>query len=218
MNTGRLKLLDDEPVKGVKVGIREVLPLVELRIPIRLDIMALDTVGRGAENPDLDAVVQAAEAVALAEDYAIFKGHAQAGIQGILPSSPHEPVTAANVMEWPKAILEAKERLRQAGVTGPYAVALGTRHYDELFAATAEGYPIAKQIHRQIIEGPLVHAPAIDEAAVLSVRGGDFELTVGQDLSIGYAFHDKNIVELYLTESFTFRVLEPSAAIRIRRP
>jgi uncharacterized linocin/CFP29 family protein len=63
-----------------------------------------------------------------------------------------------------------------------------------------------------------VWAPAIQGGAVLlSVRGGDFELTVGQDLSIGYATHDRTDVELYLTESFTFRVLEEKAAIFLRR-
>jgi uncharacterized linocin/CFP29 family protein len=64
----------------------------------------------------------------------------------------------------------------------------------------------------------LIWAPALKEGAVLlSTRGGDYELTVGQDLSIGYASHDRTTVELYLTESFTFRVLEDKAAILLRR-
>ncbi|MEZ4309875.1 MAG: family 1 encapsulin nanocompartment shell protein [Polyangiaceae bacterium] len=64
----------------------------------------------------------------------------------------------------------------------------------------------------QIVDGPLVWAPVLDGAVFLSTRGGDFELTVGQDLSIGYASYERSRVELYLTESFTFRVLEPAAA------
>ena len=56
-----------------------------------------------------------------------------------------------------------------------------------------------------------MRAAAIQGGVLLSVRGGDYELTVGQDLSIGYADHDRHTVELYLTESFTFRVLEPRA-------
>ena len=39
---------------------------------------------------------------------------------------------------------------------------------------------------RQILGGPVVWAPAVEGAVVLSQRGGDFELTVGQDFSIGY--------------------------------
>jgi uncharacterized linocin/CFP29 family protein len=64
----------------------------------------------------------------------------------------------------------------------------------------------------------LVWAPALQGGAVLlSTRGGDYELTVGQDLSVGYAIHDRADVELFLTESFTFRVLEEKAAIFLKR-
>jgi uncharacterized linocin/CFP29 family protein len=44
-------------------------------------------------------------------------------------------------------------------------------------------------------------------------HGEDFELTVGQDFSVGYLGHDSQRVRLYLEESFTFRVLSPQAAI-----
>ena len=50
---------------------------------------------------------------------------------------------------------------------------------------------------------------------LLSTAGGDFELTIGQALAIGYASHDRNEVELFLTESFTFRVLRPEAAVEL---
>ena len=66
---------------------------------------------------------------------------------------------------------------------------------------------------RRLLEGPIVWAPGVDGAAVLSVRGGDFELTVGQDFSIGYLDHTPTTVRLYLQESFTFRVLSPEAAV-----
>ena len=103
--------------------------------------------------------------------------------------------------------------LRSAGVDGPYAIALGPRCYAGLLQATASGgYPIL-EIVRRAVDGPLVFAPAVDGAIVLSLRGGDFELTVGQDLSIGYASHDARSVQLYLLESMTFRVLSPEAAV-----
>jgi uncharacterized linocin/CFP29 family protein len=55
-------------------------------------------------------------------------------------------------------------------------------------------------------------------AAVLSQRGGDFELIVGQDFSIGYLEHSATMVRLYLQETFTFRVLSPEAAIPLVYP
>jgi uncharacterized linocin/CFP29 family protein len=66
---------------------------------------------------------------------------------------------------------------------------------------------------RHLVDGPLVWAPGIDGAVVLSMRGEDFQLTVGQDFSIGYLGHDNDTVRLYIEESFTFWLLSPQAAI-----
>ncbi|MEP7121116.1 MAG: family 1 encapsulin nanocompartment shell protein [Byssovorax sp.] len=213
VSTGRLQLLPDQPIKDVSVGVRTVQPLIEIRTPMVLDIMELDTITRGAENPDLDPVVQAAERMARLEDQAIFHGYPAGGIVGLIEASPHAPVRVSTVADWPKAVVQAKEVLRAAGVGGPYALVLGPRAYDELSAASEDGYPLRKRIERSLIDGPFVWAPALTGAVLMSTRGGDFELTVGQDLSIGYAYHEKHQVELYLTESFTFRVLEPKAAV-----
>ncbi len=217
VNTGHLKVLGDSGIADVAVGVRDVKPLAELRTPIVLQIMDLDTVARGADDPDLRNVVNAAEAIARAEDSAIFNGYAPAGIQGIIPASPHAPVAVGDITHWPQAIVTAKEMLRGAGIGGPYALALGRAAYDELTAGSEDGYPLKKRVERTLIDGPLVWAPSVEGAVLLSVRGGDYELTVGQDLSVGYAYHDKTTVELYLTESFTFRVLEPAAAVLLKR-
>jgi len=121
-------------------------------------------------------------------------------------------------LEWPRAVAAAKEVLREAGMNGPYALALGSQAYTELAADSEDGYPLRRRIEENLIDGSLVWAPALRGGAVLlSTRGGDYELTIGQDLSIGYAVHDRDNVELYLTESFTFRVLEEKAAIFLRR-
>ena len=216
LSTGRVQPLEGEPVAGVSAGLRRVQPLVELRTSIRLAIMELDSVARGAEDPDLEPVRHAAEAIARAEDAAIFNGYAAAGIQGILQVSPHTPVPVAGPADWPHAVVTAKEVLRAAGVGGPYALVLGTQPYDALFAAAEDGYPIVKRIERTIIDGPIVRAAAITGGVLMSVRGGDYVLSVGQDFSIGFADRDRGTVELYVTESFTFRVLEPAAAVYLR--
>jgi uncharacterized linocin/CFP29 family protein len=200
----------------VNLGIRKVQPIVEVRVPIRLSIMELDTVARGAEDPDLSPVVRAAKKTAIAEDGAIFNGLDRAGITGILQASPHPTVPIpADTREFPRAILDAKELLRKAGIDGPYVLVLSAALYEQVLAATEEGYPLAKRIEQRIVDRPIVRAEALTGGAVVSLRGGDYELTVGQDLSIGYAYHSKDEVELYLTESFTFRVLEPAAAVRL---
>lgn len=215
VNLGRLDLSNGEIEPGVHAGLRRVQPLAELRIPIQLSQLELDNVARGALDPDLDPVVEAAEKAALVEDRAIFLGSEALGIRGVLPSSPHEPLPLPpDPRKMPHAVVDASEVLRKAGIDGPYALALGPTAYNSLAQAAEDGYPVRKRV-QQVIDGPVVWAPALEGGVVLSVRGGDFVLTVGQDLSIGYAQHDKETVELYLTESFTFRVLEPAAAVAL---
>lgn len=216
VNTGRLDLLLAEPVPGVRAGLRHVQPLMELRTPIHLDTMELDSVLRGAAHLDLSTVGEAARRMARAEDQAIFNGYAPAQIVGIIGASTHAPIEVTEVAAVPHCVVLALDCLRAAGVGGPYVLVLGTALYEELTSATEEGYPVAKRVDRLLPEGRVVHAPAVVGGVLLSVRGGDFELSVGQDLSIGYAWHEKHDVELFLAESFTFRVLEPAAAVFLR--
>ena len=217
VNLGTVKALEAAPQTGVQAALRGVQPLVELRAPFRLPLAMLDSAARGASVLDLEPVVQAAEAIARAEDRAIFYGYPAAGISGIIESSSRNPMKFASTpSQYPASILEARETLREAGVNGPYALLVGTDLYKRISVATENGYPIRKHIEQHIIDGPLVWAPSIDGAVLLSARGGDFVLTVGQDLSIGYTAHDRESVELYLTESFTFRVLDAAAAVTLR--
>jgi uncharacterized linocin/CFP29 family protein len=218
VNTGRLKLLGKAAPSGVSCAVRAVQPLVELRAPFTMKIAELDDASRGADDLDLDPVIAVAERVSRAEDTAIFHGFKEGQITGIIEASPHKPVVVNAILDWPRAVVAALEVLRAAGMNGPYALALGLQAYDELDADSEEGYPLRRRLQENLPDVSLVWAPALQGGAVLlSVRGGDYELTVGQDLSIGYAAHDRDDVELFLTESFTFRVLEEKAAILLRR-
>ncbi len=218
VNTGRLEQIETAPLERVGHAIREVRPLVELRSPIVLSILELDYAARGATDLDLDAVIFAAERIARAEDSAIFHGFKEGNITGIIEKSPHAPIDVKSSPEWPRAVSVAKEVLRLAGVNGPYALALGVDAYNELTADGDDGYPLRHRIEESLVDGSLVWAPALKQGAVLlSTRGGDYNLTIGQDLAIGYSAHNRTEVELYLTESFTFRVLEDKAAISLNR-
>ena len=62
------------------------------------------------------------------------------------------------------------------------------------------------------------NAPAIAGAFVLTTRGGDFGLYVGQDVSIGYSSHTDAVVRLYLQETFTFLLLTTEAAVALTAP
>ncbi len=213
VNTGRLAPLE-APKGGVASRLRVVVPLVELRVPFRIPMADLDDISRGATDTELRPLIEAAARVAAAEDGAISDGWAAAGIEGILQTTEHAPLTFRDARSLPAVVVEAKEKLRRSGVDGPYALVLGPRIYDQVFSVAEDGFPIRDRIAPLVDQ--IVWAPALEEGALVSKRGGDYELTVGQDLSVGYSRHDEETVELYLTESFTFRSLETTAAVAIR--
>ena len=110
----------------------------------------------------------------------------------------------------------AVARLRDAGVEGPYGIGLGPRCYAGILETTEDGgYPILERL-RLILGGPVVYAPAVDGAVVVSMRGDDFELSCGQDLSIGFDRADAETVWLYLEESLAFHAHSPEAAVPLR--
>jgi uncharacterized linocin/CFP29 family protein len=112
-------------------------------------------------------------------------------------------------------VARAVAALRSADIAGPYAIALGARCYTGVTETTEHGgYPVFEHL-RQILGGPVVWAPAVDGAVVLSQRGGDFELAVGEDFSVGYRSFDPTSVDLFIEESLTFRVHTPDAAVHL---
>ncbi len=211
--TGRTEKVSPSLQDGVVTRMRLSQPLIEIRIPFELSREELDAIGRGARDADLDPVRNAARAAAIAEDRAIFQGYPAGAIEGIFPAAAQRALTIpAAYEEYPDIVAEATHRLRSEGVNGPYGIALGPRCYTGLTRSTDRGYPIINHV-RQLVDGPIVWAPAADGAVVLSQRGGDFELTVGQDFSIGYLDHTSTSVLLYLQETFTFRVMSAEAAV-----
>jgi uncharacterized linocin/CFP29 family protein len=219
VNLGRVRTVEPGTAGQSAAHVRAAQPLVELRVPIELPRDVVEDADRGAPDPDLDVVTEAARRLAEAEDKAVFHGWETAGITGITPSSPHEPLTISDdYNNYPGIVARAVDRLRNAGVGGPYAIALGPRCYTGVIETTEHGgYPVLEHI-KLILGGPIAWAPAVDGAVVLSRRGGDYELVCGQDCSIGYRSHDDATVELFLEESFTFVVREPKAAVALTYP
>src|ERR1700757_249828 len=217
VGTGHLK-----PIAGSKDGIvarqREVKPLVELRFPFELNRQAIDDVERGANASAWQPVKDAARQIAFAEDTAIFDGYTAAGIGGIRQGTSNPIKTLpAEICEYPDAIAQSLSQLRLVGVNGPYSVLLGADTYTALAKTSDHGYPVLEHVKR-LVKDQIIWAPAIAGAFVLTTRGGDFELHIGQDVSIGYLNHNDAAVRLYLQETFTFLLLTTEAAVALVPP
>lgn len=215
IGTGHLKTLE-APQAGVIARQRVVMPMVELRVPFELSREGIDDVERGAEDSDWQPAKDAAEQLAYAEDRAIFLGYAAAGIQGLREGTSN-PVLALpqQATAYPDVIAAALKQLKLVGVDGPYAAVLGAEAYTLLQEANDKGYPVLNHIQRLVGSENILWAPAIEGAYVLSTRGGDFELNLGRDLSIGYLSHTESTVKLYLEETFTFQLFTAEASVAI---
>jgi uncharacterized linocin/CFP29 family protein len=217
--TGRTDALEALQGGAVTTRARRIQPMIELRAAFEVSRQELEAIDRGACDADLDPVRDAAKSLALAEDGLVFHGFAAGGVAGLTGATPLEPVPISNDYEhYPRFVAQAMGRLQDAGVGGPYAIALGPRCYTGVIEESEMGgYPVLEHL-RLILGGPVVRAPAADGAVVVSLRGGDFEIVAGQDVSIGYLSHDDEHVRLYLEESITVRACTPEAAIHLRYP
>jgi uncharacterized linocin/CFP29 family protein len=215
VGTGHLHTLD-APAEGVRARSREVQPIVEFRVPFTISREAVDDVERGAKDADWQPVKDAARRMAFAEDRAIFDGLASAGITGIRASTSNPPLALpVDIREFPTAVAKAVTALRLAGVAGPYSLLLSADAYTAVEETADHGYPVREHVAKVIRGGEIIWAPAIDGAFLLSARGGDYELHLGQDISIGYLSHDAETIELYFQESFTFLVQTDEAGVAI---
>lgn len=214
VGTGHQRTIESPPA-DVQARLRDVKALVELTVPFELSREAIDDVERGADDSDWQPAKDAATQLAYAEDRAIFDGFPSAGIVGVREGTSNIKIALpGDVAGYPKAIGDALEQLRLVGVDGPYSVVLGADAYTSLTEGRVEGYPILEHIQR-IVSGEILWAPGISGGVVLSTRGGDYELHLGQDVSIGYQSHTDQVVRLYLRETLTFLMLTSEASVAI---
>jgi uncharacterized linocin/CFP29 family protein len=208
----------ESPAEGVSAAQRRVLPVIELRAGFSVSRVELDDADRGAGDIALRELDEAVRQIAVAENVTVFHGYEAAGMPGITDCSSQRPIAIETDMEqYPKVVAQATDMLRSSGIGGPYGLAIDPEIYIGIVETAEHGGYLLFDHLREILGGPLVWAPGVRGGVVLSLRGGDFVLDCGQDLSIGYVDHDVAAVRLYVEESFSFRVVEPDAAVVLQQ-
>ncbi len=209
---GRLEVPKDQAASGVRYGIHMVQPLVEARVNFSLNQWELDNLMRGAKDIQFDSLADACNQLAMFEEDAIYNGFKPGSIQGIHAALEGAPIPMGlDVHQCIDAVTEAQAQLASSGIEGPAALVVSPTVWKFLARNTQGG--TLRQLLQNQIEGPVIYSKTINGALLASLRGGDTELVLGQDIAIGYSHHDSKSIELYLTESFTFRVISPEALV-----
>lgn len=212
---GRLSYPDKQSESEPLYGIRKVHHIVEVRVPFELDVEEMDNVVRGAKDVDLSAMEEAARKIALFEEKVIYHGLPEANIRGLKSCAGGECLTIGSKPEGLlEGIAEGVTAFTSRSIEGPYGFIVGPKLWSRM-SAHVQGYPVKMQAESllggAVLLSPYLSGESENEAYMVTQRGGDLELILGQDLAIGYESHSHNKVKLYFTESFTFRVLEPAA-------
>lgn len=209
---GRLEVVQETTAKTLGYGVHQVLPLAETRLYFDLPLWELDNIARGAKDIALDPLLEACRTIAAFEEAAVFDGLEAAGIRGLHQIVAGQQIAlrkeAGAVID---AVGQAQARLTSAGISGVSHLIVNSDLLRFLSHPVA-GVPLRSLIESQI-GGQVIYSATVKDALLVAARGGDFTLTVGQDLAVGYHAHTSAAVTLFLTESFTFRALTPEALV-----
>ena len=197
--------------KGVRYGVRQSRPIIETRISFDLEIWELDNITRGSEDVDLEPLEEAAAKAADFEDMAVYEGVSKAGVAGLIEESEESLPLPSGTTEIVDTVSDAVRKFKESSIEGPYGIVVNSDLWSKI-NHFVQGYPVGKKI-TDILEGPMIYNPSLDTPLIVSLRGGDFDLSLGRDFSIGYENHDNEKVSLFITESFTFKILDPAAVI-----
>nr|WP_321501981.1 family 1 encapsulin nanocompartment shell protein [uncultured Dethiosulfovibrio sp.] len=210
---GRLSVSDSPFVQGTEHGIRKIQPLVEVRVPFSIDRWDLDDISRGSKTTDLSALEDAARKLALFEEKAVYTGMDSGCITGIAGAAEGESIPIPGDDEGlVQAIAQAAMVLKDRSVEGPYCLVCQKDLWKRIMTVS-KGYPLKKRL--EALAEQIVLSPMVDRSFLISTRGGDLELVLGQDISIGYSGTSQGKVDLFLTESFTFSVPGPEAIVTL---
>ncbi|KAB3525941.1 bacteriocin family protein [Alkaliphilus serpentinus] len=208
---GRLDLIEEEE-GGVCSGLYSVQPLIETRISFELDRWEMDNVIRGAKDIDLEPLEEAAHKIAMFEENAVYNGYQQGQIQGLIEATSHNILLGRDANSIMEALSKGMLILQHAYSNGPYTLIVGDKGWN-LINMVVNGYPLKKTIEA-LLGSPILYSPIVKDALLIPYDHEDLEFTIGQDFSIGYESHDSKKVKLFITESFTFRVLDSNIIVK----
>jgi uncharacterized linocin/CFP29 family protein len=202
---------------GVQWAIPDVILLSEIRKDFVLSWEAVDAFERGARVLETTPAEHAAREVALAEDDLAL--HGGTGSAGFLraEAGPKLPLGDwSSPGQVASDLIAAVSKLDEAGITGPYAAVLDPGRFYAYLRAAAERRLSTEADRLEGLFRGIHRSSVIRGGAVFSLRGGDFLLIVGGDLTVGYRHHDETSVHLFCVETVGAHLLNADAVCTLR--
>lgn len=209
VTTGRM---DVKTKDDIKYGVYKVQPLIESRICFPLSRWELDNIERGAKDVDYTSLDDGVRKAAKFEEEAIFKGLEDGQVDGIYKSSSYEALDFGKTAdETLKAIFDGVLKLDAAFAKKPYVLVVSNEKWYYLNTVVKE-YSLPEKLEK-ILGQKIIVSKSIDGAILLPYDDENIELIIGEDFALGYQNHNESVVELFVTESFTFRVLDSALIV-----
>lgn len=207
------RLGDIEEDGDLCYGTYQVLPLTEVRVEFEMDKWELDNILRGAKDIDYEPLEEAAKKIALFEENAIYNGLEKGHIKGICQVAEGGTIDFGKD---PNTIMDSIAtgliKLREVYQEGPFTLIVGEEAYKRIIS-TETGYPLKRRIE-DLTDNKIIYSHVLDGALLVPYDHEDLELTLGEDLSLGYQYNDNREITFFITESFTFRVLDSSIIVK----
>ncbi|MGL4628225.1 family 1 encapsulin nanocompartment shell protein [Cetobacterium sp.] len=209
LNTGRLALHKKD---DLAYGVYKVQPFVENRITFTLNRWELDNFDRGAKDIDYTNLDEALKKAAKFEEEAVYLGLDEACIVGLLKDESKLVDFGKTEEETIKNLMYGVSKLRNTGFAkGPYALVVGLEKYIYLNMVNLNN-PLVKRLEK-ILGMPVIVSNNITGALLLPYDDENIELVLAEDFSLGYQGHTNKEVELFVTETFTFRIIDDTKVV-----
>lgn len=209
ISTGRMIITANN---DMPYGVYKVKPLVEQRLHFKLNRWELDNIDRGALDVDTTDIDKAMLRAARFEEDVIFNGLVEADIEGLNNSSEHDSFDFGDTYDKTMAaLLCATSTLNKSFSPKPYALVVSPEKWAYLNMVGKDSEFIKNL--QMSLNLQIIVSQNIKNAFLLPIDNENFEITLGQDFAIGYQNTTSTEVELYVTSSFTFRVLDPTLLV-----
>jgi len=201
---------------GAILGRAIPIPMIRKSFPLSIRRVAAHT--ENGQPLDLSPARKAAEAVADREEEMIYQGTPGFGLFGLMTIDGRQEMAGGDWSAPERAlddVLKAATLLDNTDYHGPYALALSSTLYNNLFRLFPGSDVLALEHLRRLCTAGIYKAP-VEGGVLVDTSVG--VLILGQDMHAGYSSQDGVHYHLFVSESIVLRVDEPGAICVIKAP